>query len=235
MRKNKRPSLESILDKDFHYFMEYDYDTVTNCAEEGCDEEGICRCGRLENFRITKVNIVEIAKEFCKLAEDEFTKYCIHRAVFACKLWDPEAWTKSISMSYYGEEVDYIKMHSSAQNELRGVLSEILSVKSNKEKLFIVLEKEYGYLLPELKEQDHFGIITVEPKEIHAGSKDHYKKLEPEFVCQYEDYDLAIGVGLRREGGIKLLDGYHRLAAKDRCRHVGIIVGEKVWKKSPNI
>ena len=93
--------------------------------------------------------------------------------------------------------------------------------------LFIVLEKEYGYILPELKNFKDFEIMSAYTDIIDAGNKLHYRKLEKNVVYQYKDYDLAIGVGILEDERIRLIDGYHRFAAKQNSRTVKIIVGVK--------
>ena len=225
--KQKPDTLTQLLDKSYQYDLEYDYNTVSHCEEKGCNEEGICRCSTLENFHIEKVRVCDVANDFCSLAEDEFTRYCIHRAIVSCKLWNPDCWYARIEMSYYGEEIEDITIESASKKEVRDILSMIMSANTDKEKLFIVLETEYGYILPELKNIDEFNICTVDKAIVHAGSEEHYRKLNTEVVDQYKNYSLPVGVGIMKDGHIRLIDGYHRFAAhaKENFSKIKLIVG----------
>lgn len=226
--KNKY-TLDDLLSQNWQYHTEYDYDTDSHCQEYGCDKEGICRCSTIENFTIKEINANGIAESFCELADDEFTKYCIHRAVINCRIWDTSLWEYSICGGYYGQEIEYVKMTSDLANHLRKFISEILKCRNNQKNLFSVLNAEYGYILPELNKIKDFKIENVNIQDIHVGNLDHYKKLDKKIVDQYSSYNLPVGVCVKKSGEYRLIDGYHRLAAKNKSSNhnkmVKIIVG----------
>lgn len=209
--KNKTKCLSKILDKDFRYEMELDYDRQRHCREERCGH--ICRCSTIHNAKILSVNVQSIADEFNQLSSDIFTRYCINRAVVNQKLWETDNWDISITKGYYGEEIDSITLIRETKNKLGDTITHILSAETNKEKLFIVLKQEYGYILPELEDKE-FEIRNMPVALINAGAEDHYRKLDKNIVKSYKDYVLPIGVGIIKKGEkIRLIDGYHRLSS----------------------
>jgi len=213
-----------LLKKDFKYDgIEYDYDTSHRC-DTNCDS--YCRCGTIEKFRINTIDLKTITSSFHRLIDDEFTKYCIERSLYSHKLWDNSVWEHQVQRGYYGEEIGSITIDYCLQKSLAKMFSEIIDAKTNKEKLFIVLNKEYGYILPELDSERDFSIVSVDPKNIKTGNHLYYRRLENDVIEQYKDRVLPIGVGIY-EGGdyIRLLDGYHRFAANNLKKEVKIIVG----------
>jgi hypothetical protein len=152
--KNNKKTLPEILKQNFQYNVEYDYDT----NRDNCTCEDYCRCSTIENAKVTYVDLIKITEEFNKVFEgDEFTKYVVNRILTACKLYDTDNWYVSVCGGYYGEEIEgvYIK-----NDDVKKWMDKLENAKSNKEKLFVALECEYGYVLDELKELNNFKIET---------------------------------------------------------------------------
>jgi hypothetical protein len=227
-KKNEKTALEKLLDSDFHYNCEYDYSTENHCEDYGCDDEGICRCSTMEDFHITEINFNSVVNKFVKnLTEDDFTAYCIERICNALKLWDINNWGHNIIHSYYGEEIEDIKIEAETQIELNKWINKVLKAKTNKDKLFVILELEYGYVLEELKEYQDWDIVSDIPLSvIVAGQTEHYTKLDKKIIKKYSDYKLPIGVCISKgDGSYRLIDGYHRFRAMNdkKISNVSII------------
>ena len=58
--KKEGITLKTLLDKNFQYFMDCDYNTERHC-DESCDP--ICRCSTIKNVKINSIDIDHIAKE----------------------------------------------------------------------------------------------------------------------------------------------------------------------------
>jgi hypothetical protein len=219
-KKNKdTTSLESLLKKNYQYTVEYDYD------RSWCEcEEDICRCTTLNNARVEKVDMVNLTNLFCEFfGNDEFTKICVNRILTSCHMWNPDCWYVSVGGGYYGEEIEGVYIENS---DLKKWFIKFQEAKTNKEKLFVALECEYGYVLDEVKEIDEWNIIEIENNEVSIGQMEHYQKMDQKIVKSYADFDLPRCVLFFKDGKYKLIDGYHRLAANNekKCK---AIVGYK--------
>ena len=107
IKKKRKPVVDiEALEANFQYGIEYIYDTVTNCAEAGCDE--ICRCGQIEDFRIKKVDVRYIVRQIVSSKCNDFLSYCVDRLINTYHLDSSDCWEENISGGYYGEEVDSI-------------------------------------------------------------------------------------------------------------------------------
>ena len=216
-KEDLKTKIIEALNTDFHYNCEYDYSNSRDCEDHGCNEEGICRCGRIEDFEIKSVELNNIAN--CigdNLAEnDEFTRYCIDRIFHALKLWDISKWDYSIEHGYYGQEIEWVKIGNDTRSLLYDAILEVMTAKTNKEKLFSVLKLEYGYVLDTLAQFDNWEIIKVPVKQIRAGAIKHYVKLDAEIVKTYDKYELPIGICIKglKTPKYRLMDGYHRYAS----------------------
>lgn len=225
-----KAKIKEALDTDFHYNCEYDYSTSNDCEDHGCNEEGICRCGRIEDFEIKSVELNDVANIVGNdLAEnDEFTRYCIDRIFHALKLWDVSKWDYSIEHGYYGQEIEWIKIDSDVRVELYDAILEVMTAKTNKDKLFSVLKLEYGHVLDILESFDNWGIVRVPVDQIRAGATKHYVRLDSKIVKTYDKYELPIGVCIKglKTPKYRLIDGYHRYASavNRKVKEVKIIV-----------
>ena len=56
--------------------------------------------------------------------------------------------------------------------------------------------------------------------------KDRAKKLESDIVEKYKEYDYPRGICIKNDGGYKLIDGYHRVAACNNNK-IKMIIGNK--------
>lgn len=223
--KEQKPDLDIDLlrtHQSWHYYLDYDCDWDYDCDNSGCD--GICRCGTITNTKIKSVNIAGIAEKLCSKS-NPLLAYATNRILTHSKLMDPNTWDLETGGGYYGEEVYGARFsYDAAPYE---ALSNLLSYKDNPVELIkAVLQHEYSYILPELEGITSCTIEKVPVEDISIGQKDHYKRLDRKIVESYSDYELPVGVCLETDGGLKLIDGYHRLAAaiNKKKKSVDIIV-----------
>ncbi len=212
-------TINDIFNQYWHSGIEYDYDR-TQCSGN-CDY--ICRCTEIYNTRVTEVDLNYLVDDFSEiLGKDVITKYCIDRILTATKLYEPDNWEVRVSRGYYGDETNgaYPVSYRDSENWLE----KLKILKTDNEKILLVLECEYGYILNQLKNITNFTIENIDKNDLQIGNLDHYKKLESDIVEKYKEYEYPRGICIKNDGGYKLIDGYHRVAACNSDK-ITMIVG----------
>jgi len=213
--------IHHICDRDFHYSMDLDYNTEHDCANAGCDSEGICRCGKIVDIKIESTNMADIYSVFSEVTlNSDILGYCINRLLYINKLWSKEnhdVWEVNVGGGYYGEEIESVKMCHDVQKALESQIIRLIDTASDTDKIKYVLKMEYGYLLDSIKDTRHAQIIDIWRSSIKVGQPDHYKKLDINVIEDYKKtvnkLKLPICVCKKESGYVRLIDGYHRFAA----------------------
>lgn len=201
--------------------VEYDYDMDWGCKSQECD--GVCRCKKIHNARITKVDIGIVASCFMSYITSTkpkpkqpttFELYCIERIIRSSKLREDDYWELDIHKGYYGDECDGPFPNQTTITNIRNMFVAISKL-SDVEKIKYCLKEEYGHLLPKLQDATKAEIIAVDPKDIEMSNDNYMRKLNKEHVDQYNDYDLPRGIVVAIGGKFKyrLIDGYHRISS----------------------
>lgn len=218
MKKTKEKNqIDSLLSYNFQYLIDVDY--YRNSSNCECD--GICRCSTIDNSRAKDVDMIGITDVFLDaFSKDEFTKYCVNRILVGCKLYDPDMWSISVSRGYYGEEVTGVFLDG--KGNVKKWLKKLSECKTNRDRIFTALECEYGYVLDDIINIENWEIINVIRSSLNFGNKEHYRRLEKDVVKSYVEYNLPRAVCVKSGDVVRLVDGYHRLAAtsKDTVRIV---------------
>lgn len=212
MTKNKKiKTLNDLLEKNYQYVVDYTYNrSFCNCHED------ICRCTTLKDIEVEKVDMIDLTDNFCEFFDhDEFTKICINRILTACHMWSKDCWYVSVGNGYYGQEIDGVYIENA---NVKKWLIKFEAAKTNREKLFVSLECEYGYILDEVKSIDDWKIIEIENNEVSIGQLEHFVKINKDVVKKYSDFDLPRCTLIFKDGRYKLIDGYHRLAANNEVK-----------------
>lgn len=212
------------------YGLDYEYDSVTNCEYRGCSPDDYCRCGTIENARVTEpvCSWDYTQKEFKKA--NLITQYCVERILSCLKVWDCSAYTVNTEGDYYGEVIGSITWDAS--NEADKLIDKLLSLDSNHDRVRFVLNVEYGHILPAIQ-QSAFIVEDINKSDIIFPNENHYIKLDKGVLKHYEDYPFPRGivrVGVKNSNPVYyVVDGYHRIAAsKDRSvpRNIQVIVAQ---------
>lgn len=232
------------LTRDLSYVIDYDYNTNYTCAESGCHEEGICRCGTLEDFIIKSVYFNSFVdylfgsifdkntKEYKRISKiNEATdipnidRYIIDRVLRKNKAYDVTYYYENISSGYYGEELDDIHMTSELSTKIYNDIVTGLSFSTLTEKVEWLLEYEYGECLEKHKGKE-WKMCDVSPNDIEIQSKNHFDIIEDEYI--YEDYNDIFCLCYKSFDKFKLIDGYHRLksALKSNRKKIKILYYE---------
>ncbi len=203
--------------------VEYDYEYVRDCIVGGCDS--ICRCGRYENLWVTKAfphigsvtvqEFYEDARGVTRRQKYKFStveRYCIDRLLRVFKAYDHTLYTANVEDGYYGEEIGSVSFDNSQQ--LISSIQGLIEIKSDLEKILYTLKAEYSFILPQLESMKVFSIEELELKRIELNDEYLYRLKKSQDQAYYFAEDIPVGVVLRKsDGGIKMIDGYHRYTA----------------------
>lgn len=233
-----------MFNTDFKYHINYDVDGHYNCSEHGCIDEGICRCYSISDVKILDIDVNYISisifndifdtktlqyKRNKKLNQllfnynEDVDLYCIDRILRTHYLYDEDSWEVKWSNSYYGDEVDSIKIKQSIVSKIEKDINNLLCLTSLKDKIEFILIKEYGKLLDKILEKS-YKIIEVNKKDIVFGQELYKETLDPTHYYSDENYDLIRGICLQDGSKWRVIDGYHRLSSteKETVKIIGI-------------
>lgn len=225
-----------IVGTNFRYNTEYDYSDYRDCSAHGCDDEGICRCGTIEDAHVVSVNIPSMVNEIHANYFDntlatkrnstinnilggvskEIDIYTIDRILRINKVYDPSNWDVQVCGGYYGQEIDDVVLEDSIAQKIETQLEEAFSLIDLTERIEYLLMLEYGSILPELK-GCNYSIETIERDSIIFGSDKHYRKVNTKELKHYSDkaYTGIRGIALVKNDKFRLIDGYHRSSTSE--------------------
>lgn len=220
------------LKKNYVYSIDYDTIGEYDCENHGCKDEGICRCYKISDVEILKVDVLSITMDiYSQIYNTKSTQYkrdnklnkilfgydsdveiyCIDRVLRNHKIYKTEYWEGIWSSGYYGDELDSIEMSNDIFNKVFNSLTAVTTMGTLKEKIEYVLIGEYGYLLDVLKDKK-YRVEKVKKSDIIFAQTEYHKKIDKNLDF-YDDskYDLIRGVCLFNGEKYKVVDGYHRL------------------------
>jgi hypothetical protein len=207
---------------DFHYSgITVDYYTRHECDEHGCADEGICRCGEIEDAEITSIDLSRMAYPFIGLFkdiektidwDDEFINYAIGRICVKHGLYDKSKFNINICGGYYGQEIDSVVLWEKADED--ALIADVSRFLLSKNKMEFLFELEYGKVLPHL-EGKTWTIEEVDYNDVIAPAKKHLREVEETESHFYgKDYEGIVAVCVPAGKNYKIVDGYHRYNAK---------------------
>jgi hypothetical protein len=220
------------LKTNYIYSIEYETQGTYDCENHGCRDEGICRCYKIYNVEISKIDVLSITMDIYSQIYNTKSKqykrdnklnkilfgfdsdieiYCIDRVLRNHKIYNTDLWEGNWSSGYYGDELDSITLNSGVFNKIIESLSTLTTLGTLKEKIEYVLNGEYGYLLDVLKNKK-YRVEKVKTSDIVFAQTEYHKKIDKNLNF-YDDskYDLIRGVCLLNDDKYKVVDGYHRL------------------------
>ena len=222
-----------LKDITFQYNGAYvDYGYTYDCENYGCDEEGICRCGTINNEHIDSVDVSLIVKRIY----DEFFEqgkaanrnnainevlygigkdidiYTIDRILRSYKIWENENWNIEVEGGYYGQEAGNVTIKESIADKIDEELWTVFSLPSLKEKIEYLLNVEYGKVLPELSNCNYESIV-IDKDEVVFGVENHLNKVMKKDLDFYSDknYSGIRGIVVKSGDKWRIVDGYHRI------------------------
>lgn len=201
-------------------YFEFDYDVYRPCQRGSDCCDSICRCGKLQDVKIESFDILGVADFLKKALLDKKHKwtvvenYCFGRLFTIMKLYDPEQYEPTTSRGYYGEEIDgaYVNEWLEFEREFKKMIK-----LNDDDKIRFVLEKEYGYLLEELK-----------GAQFECRSVDYTDILPPIDLRRTDgdscDFSSAIAICKQMGDKYRILDGHHRWKNANGWKKVDIFV-----------
>jgi len=235
-----------MIRSDYKYCIDYEASGSTDCENNGCDDEGICRCYTISSVDIKSVDVMSIAKEiFNQLFDvrstayerdmkinqllhgydEDVNLYCIDRILRIHKMYIPDNWDATWGGDYYGDEVHSIDMYSTKLKDINKDINKLISISSLKDKIEFLLIKEYGHLLDKLKGKE-YKILYVNKSDIVFGQSNHKENVSKEYLEYYSDvnYDLTRGVCFADGDKWRVIDGYHRIfkTEKNKVKIIGV-------------
>jgi hypothetical protein len=114
-------------------YVDYDLEESYNCQEEGCDDEGICRCSVIDDVKIQKINAFQIAEEivsYLTFGKRNFSTMGMESGRIILEMMNkfgiekPENYSWESQGDYYGEIVSgiYFDKMQDLLNEMRKFL-----------------------------------------------------------------------------------------------------------------
>lgn len=222
-----------MISNSFDSCVSYDYQTEYSCEESGCNDEGICRCGRIYDDVVKSVSISEMTnyiynhfipnskagKRHERISQifyggEEVDKYCINRIISHFKAWDSSNWIVNIIGGYYGEEIGGVELDKEVLYSISDACDIVLGFETIADKIRFVLTLEYGYILNELKDSD-FELISIYKTDIDFDkmNKKHTENVRKENALYYlpDSYSLPRGIVRKLNDRYTIIDGFHRI------------------------
>ena len=213
---------------DFQYSLEVEYDERNPCQEGiDCCSNDYCRCGVLENIRVVENPTWDTIHVNLKLKKySTFQLYLIDRILRTNGFYDKDNWDAIAVGGYYGEELGPIYLNNSIAQQVDNNVNEVMSLNNTTAQLEYVLNLEYGFILPAIKDKE-WKIVEVNKDAISFGNENYYYKLDKDLIALYKDYELPRGVCLNNGGKYRIIDGYHRILAAPQSFEIISNVEEK--------
>ena len=219
----------SILNQNFHYsgIVDTEYDSYG--PPDGvcdCDIEAsyCCRCQVYEGLRVKNVSIEELVNAICNNIDDKILRYCVDRILRFYKVYDNTCWEIDHPHSYYGEEIDSVKLIN--PQIIIDTLNTMHSLADNISKINYVLELEYQYLLPVLAKCTKIEIVSTSAKNVIFGNDTYGRKIASSELGIYLDWKGISAICMKLDNDkYKIIDGYHRICSlRKNTRNIDIIV-----------
>lgn len=212
----------------FEFNVDLDYDwELGDEHETECEEEGICRCGKIKNVQIEQLNFHELVNKIINsLSYGFYTRkgkryhkgknylteldyYAIQRICTLYGLYDKNNYEIDVGNGYYGEEVNgvFLSLDDDAniQKHIIHVLNEFQD--SPIQKIFYLLELEYKFILDDLKQVSNYEIMSFNPKYLGRNNVEinRIKRNREEYIYP-QDFKYPIGIVYND----RLIDGHNR-------------------------
>lgn len=223
-----------MLTKNFIDLISYDIDGYYDCENNGCKDEGICRCYTINAVTINNIDITSMSnliftslfdtnsieyKRDNKINEliygfdNEIDIYCIDRILRINKLYNPSSWNPEWGPGYYGDELESINMDDIIYKKVIDSIDKIRCFKTLKEKVEYVLIEEYGFLLNKVKNKN-YKVVYVNIEDIIFTQFSYSEKVKAKDEDTYKKFLIPIkGVCLKNNNKWNIIDGYHRLTS----------------------
>ena len=200
------------LNKSLHYMVSIEYDTgyggmMGSC---NCPADDYCRCGTIENARVTDISPHEALSllGFCdgdateKLLAFMFFRHCFDGSDFDVRTCG----------GYYGEEIDDVRMRRSGYQKVDN-FNKLVNEDHLLPLLCMILTNHYGYVRPEVLQYNDWHLTTISPGDI-VVPKVGTQQVNEDIYCSWDDRiypEFYPGcVVIPDKNKFKIIDGFHR-------------------------
>ena len=217
----------------YYKCVDIDYNLDYDCENSGCDDDGICRCGTINDAVVTNVKISKmtsliydelfddnsvLGKRNTKLSQllygigRDINMYTIDRVLRKYKIWEPYNFNVEVFGGFYGQEIEGVFITKNIASKIIDELDILFSIENLSGRIEYLLSSEYGILLPELT-NCQYEIIELDKTDISFGSIEHHNRVKKKDLEFYNDtnYNGIRGIVKFTNGKYRLIDGYHRV------------------------
>lgn len=198
----------------FRDSVEFSTDESRDCEEAGCC--GPCTCAKINRAWVTSTEsvgpqslklVTPIAgkKSAPRYQPSQIEAYCIQRLMVHHECYAHNSYDLNITRGYYGEEVgrvEFIHLDALSQD-----IHEMLALLTDHAKVMYVLNKEYGYIAPEVRATDAVELLEIKLDNIQPRAGVTMIKRPKNYLYKLQGKS-AVGVVMN---GV-LLDGHQRYA-----------------------
>jgi hypothetical protein len=216
-----------------------------NANSSGCngldDSDLICRCSTINQsgIDVESVDLAALTVAFVPESmlapnkglpgssiADPLDSYVAQRIARGFSVWARDNWDFYIDGGYYGEEVSGVSFYHAEFAEAMAAFCALPCTPAGRnERMRLALLAEYGHLLPALADAE-FELTTLQRDDIVVGRPDYLAELTAASDAMYYLYPARIFTSQKNRSpialvddtasGMRLLDGYHRVALFDR-------------------
>lgn len=193
----------------------FEYNTVRNCQESGCCEDGYCRCTKYEfnGVNLTEKRLFSVYQQIIdqiiqsQIKISDYSKYMIGRllSISLRKLVgfhdSDDYFSPIVECGYYGEE--FYEGYTINLPEVNDHIQKGITL----EKLF---ELEYPEIQPP-KQITFKNIVQVDPNKIKIPNTNHFQICSQK-TTYFNKEPITCVVKQLHNGNYSIVDGYHRLA-----------------------
>ena len=200
-----------------YYFsgVDYDYESYRACENgSDCCDNDYCRCGVIQDARVTDIDFNRLIDGLIGKSSEVIDCYCLDRVLRCLGLQDSNNWEVITGGGYYGEEIHGCLPNQKILDQLKKDLEAIIKL-SDIDKIKFILQAEYGFILPELKDMNDAQVTTISFQDIKLPNLDYSRKINRLYVTQYNDYKLPRAICVKDGDKYRLIDGYHRVLAAE--------------------
>lgn len=224
----------------------FSYERKYNCPVnylESCVESS-CRCSYIDNIIINSIDFKKIVntiydiffeknnqtKRFFKLnfilngVNDKMEKYVIERVCSYYKLWSKESYIPNIEDSYYGKNIKGFLIKEDIINNINNMIIIISKIESLEDKVYKLLEMEYSYILPNIKNKK-MKLGKINKSSILYPNEHYLKNVSSSIVENYINFNGIHGVVLKENNNFYLIDGHNRIASSSN-KNINVIIVE---------
>lgn len=198
--------------KSFHYMVNIDCDTGHNGMYGSCDcpPDDYCRCGTIENARVTGISPWN-ANSLLGLCDGDETEKLL-AFMFFRHCFDEDDFEVTTCRGYYGEEIDDVRMTPGGYHKINN-FNRLLEEDENLACLCMILTHHYSYVRPEILQYKKWQLITIDTKDVvvpKVGAQQVDKSIYSHWDERSYPGFYPGCVVIPDKDKFKIIDGFHR-------------------------